>query len=323
MADDTLRVLLVEDDEDDVVLTRALLEEGMGSRVTLDWVSDYDVALERITRQEHDLYLVDYRLGERTGLDLMRAALRRGVRAPFIMQTGVGDHAIDLEAMRAGAADYLVKDELDGPTLERAIRYAVERERSAEALRRAHEELERRVAERTAELTAANERLAEADQRKDEFLATLAHELRNPLSPIRNAVHMLRRWDAADVSLDELTSMVERQVAHLTHLVDDLLDVSRITRGKIDLRKQRVDLAAVAAQTAETVRPLFDERRQRLALDVSPQPVWVDADPTRVEQVVTNLLTNACKYTPPGGNVRMTAGAEGGNAVVRVADDGI
>src|SRR5437764_14810238 len=130
MDDRTIRVLLVEDDEDDVVLTRALLAEGCDGRVELDWVADYDAALETITRNKHDLYLIDYRLGEHNGLDLMRAALRRGVRAPFILQTGVGDHAVDLEAMRAGAADYLVKDELDGPTLERASRYAIEPERA-------------------------------------------------------------------------------------------------------------------------------------------------------------------------------------------------
>src|SRR4051794_22540993 len=113
MDDRPLRILLVEDDEDDVVLTRALLQEGYGDRATLDCVADFDAALDTIGRGEHDLYLVDYRLGGRTGLDLIRTALRGGVRAPFILQTGVGDHAVDLEAMRAGAADYLVKDNLD------------------------------------------------------------------------------------------------------------------------------------------------------------------------------------------------------------------
>jgi signal transduction histidine kinase len=325
-----VRVLLVEDDEDDFVLTRDLLAEGGGGRYALDWVADYDRALQEIAGGAHDLYLIDYRLGRHTGLDLIREAVSRGCRAPFILQTGEGDSAIDLEAMRAGAVDFLVKDELNGPTLERAVRYALERKRAEDALREAREELERRVEERTGELTAANQRLAEAnqrlaeaDRRKDEFLATLAHELRNPLAPVRNALHLLRHRDMGDVPVDDLLAMLDRQVTHLTHLVDDLMDVSRITRGRVELRRQRVDLAALAAGTAAAVRPLLDQRQHRFEVEVPPGPLWVSADPTRVEQILTNLLTNAGKYTPPGGRVCQSVRPEGAEAVVRVSDNGI
>src|SRR5438105_6614148 len=150
-----LRVLMVEDDDDDFVLTRELLAEADGA-YTLERAADPASALAALTGGGYDVALVDYRLGEQSGLDLLREAVRRGVRAPVILLTGVGDHAVDLEAMRAGAADYLVKDGLNAQTLERTLRYAVERRRTADALRSAHEELERRVAERTAELSAAN-----------------------------------------------------------------------------------------------------------------------------------------------------------------------
>jgi signal transduction histidine kinase len=318
-----VRVLLVDDDEDDYLLTRELFAEIPGARYALDWAPTYDAGLAAIGRHAHDVYLLDYRLDGRTGLDLLREAMRRGCRAPIILQTGAGDAEVDLEAMRAGAADYLVKGETDAPTLERSVRYALERKRAEEELRRAREELEDRVRERTAALTEANARLAEDDRRKDEFLATLAHELRNPLAPIRNALGVLRLQRLGDPVVEQLGGMMGRQVALMVRLIDDLLDVSRITRGKIELRKELVDVARVAADAVETARPLIQERRHHLETALPAEPLRLEADPARLAQVIANLLNNAAKYTEPGGRIRLAAERQDGEAVVRVRDTGI
>src|SRR5262249_5007640 len=139
----------------------------------------------------------------------------------------------------------------------------------------------------------AEEALREADRRKDEFLAMLAHELRNPLAPIRNALEIMRRARAAGPPAEPARQMIERQVRQLVRLVDDLLDVSRITRGKIDLRKGPVELAAVVGLALETSRPLLDARRHELTVSLPPEPLCVDADPARLAQVFSNLLSNA------------------------------
>jgi PAS domain S-box-containing protein len=167
------------------------------------------------------------------------------------------------------------------------------------------------------------EALREADRRKDEFLAMLAHELRNPLAPIRNAVQILRLLGSADPNLQRAQDMIDRQVQHLTRLVDDLLDVSRITRGKITLRREPVELAMVVAQAVEASRPLVDARRHTLTVELPRQPLCVAGDATRLAQVLSNLLNNAAKFTPDGGHVGLTIEAGPGEAVVRVRDDGV
>jgi PAS domain S-box-containing protein len=448
-----VRVLLVEDDEDDYVLTRDLLSEIKGDPYHLDWVKDYDAALAAMTANRHDVYLLDYRLGARTGLELLQEVLRRGCKGPVILLTGQGEWEVDVEAMRAGAADYLTKGQIDATILERAVRYAIERRRDREALRLAHEDLERRVCERTAELHAseahfrqladampqivwtarpdgaldyfnrrwfeytgfteeqtfsllestkgrqaggwklilypddvavceqkwawavqtgepyqvefrfkdrrtggyrwhlgravpvlgesghvvrwfgtctdiddqkrAEEALRDADRRKDEFLAMLAHELRNPLAPIRDGLHILSMPQVDAATAGRVRSMMEQQVRNLTRLVDDLLDVSRITRGKIRLRKETTDLATVVGHAVETVRSLIELQKHELSVSLPDEPVHLEADPTRLEQVLTNLLNNAAKYTEPGGHIRLTAGREGAEVVVRVGDNGM
>ncbi|MFO0808523.1 MAG: PAS domain S-box protein, partial [Gemmataceae bacterium] len=169
----------------------------------------------------------------------------------------------------------------------------------------------------------AEEALNEADRRKNEFLATLAHELRNPLAPIRNANQILLVRDPPDPDLKWAQEVIDRQVQHMARLLDDLLDVSRITHNKLELRKDRVQLSAVIQSAIETSRPLLDNRQQELAVTVPPEPVYLDADPVRLAQVFSNLLNNAAKYSEPGGHIQITCERPGSDVVVSVKDDGI
>jgi signal transduction histidine kinase/CheY-like chemotaxis protein len=177
--------------------------------------------------------------------------------------------------------------------------------------------------EMLAEAGRRAEALREADRRKDEFLATLAHELRNPLAPIRNALEILRLAGEDPERARIAREMMERQLAHMVRLVDDLIDVSRITTGKLAVRKTVVDLQDVVRDAIETVRPFIVARQHTLAVAMDDEPLRVDGDRTRLAQVFANLLNNAAKYTHPGGNIDLAVRREGGEAVARVKDNGI
>jgi PAS domain S-box-containing protein len=172
-------------------------------------------------------------------------------------------------------------------------------------------------------LRAQAEALRESDQRKNEFLAMLAHELRNPLAPIQNAVAVLRLLGPADGDTAEARAIVERQIKQLVRLVDDLLDVSRIAQGKVELRRSRFDLAQAVAEAVQTTAALFEAQGHQLELSVPEAPLPLEADEARVVQVLVNLLNNAAKYTDCGGHVRLTVRREGGEAVIAVQDDGV
>ncbi len=197
-------------------------------------------------------------------------------------------------------------------------------EAHAETAIRQRQALEVEVAERRrleAELQHRNEQLAEADRRKDEFLAMLGHELRNPLAPIRNALHVLQ-LGAAEPQRQKAHALIERQVEALARLVDDLLEVSRITRGKIHLRPEPVELATVLSRAVESMRPMIDTHRHTLAVELLPEPTRIVGDPTRLEQVFANLLHNAAKYTERGGQIHVSEEHHGDTVIVRVRDTG-
>jgi PAS domain S-box-containing protein len=163
----------------------------------------------------------------------------------------------------------------------------------------------------------------EADRQKNDFLAMLGHELRNPLAPLRNGVYLLQDESLRHASTArQVVAMMERQVQHLVRMVDDLLDVSRISRGTIDLRREPQDLAGVIAQAVETCRPFLEARGHQLTVSLPPEPLLLEADPTRLVQVFANLLNNSAKYTPQGGHIAIAAANEGKEVVVRVRDDG-
>jgi PAS domain S-box-containing protein len=169
----------------------------------------------------------------------------------------------------------------------------------------------------------AEEELADANRRKDEFLAMLGHELRNPLAPVLTGLHIIEREAQDNPTIQQTLGMMHRQLRRIVRLVDDLLDVSRITTGKIQLRRKREQLAAMVAHALETVRPLIDSRRHELSVTLPTEAIWLDADPVRIEQVLANLLGNAAKYTEPGGRICLTVEQEGDRAVIHVKDTGV
>ena len=169
----------------------------------------------------------------------------------------------------------------------------------------------------------AERQLLEADRAKDEFLAILSHELRNPLAPIRNALEVLRRSGHDRLVADRAYAVMERQVYQLVRLTDDLLDVSRITRDQIDLRRERIDLRVALQSAVETTQPLIDVAGHLLSIELPRDPIWVDADSARMTQAFANLLSNAVKYTDRGGRITVRASVESAQAIITVTDTGI
>jgi signal transduction histidine kinase len=336
MADGPTRVLLVEDDEDDYMLTKELFRE-LRDAYHLDRVADYESAVRALSECSHDLYLVDYRLGRRTGLELITEARAQGCAAPMIMLTGQQEREIDVQAMRAGAVDYLVKDRLDASILERSMRYAMQQKRHDELIRRVNLELEQRVRLRTAELDSLNRTLQsevlerqraeaavrEASQRKDEFLATLAHELRNPLAAVNSALQLLQPLPPDPAQVSELHQIMRRQVEQLVRLIDDLMDMSRISRGKLTLRRERVAIQDVIHAALDVSRSFVSAGNHELTIEMPREPVYVDADRVRIAQIVSNLLVNSAKYTPQGGKIVLRVVVEGRRVVIHVVDNGI
>jgi DNA-binding response OmpR family regulator len=187
MQDDQIRILLIEDDEDDYLFVKSLLSNSYSRKFALDWVADYDAGLESILKCRHDVYLLDFRLGERTGLDLLRQLRRQGNEAPVILFTGQGGYEVDVEAMQSGAADYLIKGQITADILERSIRYTIERKNAKDELRRHRDHLEEMVRERTAQLEQANETLrVEIAERRQ-----LIFQLREALARVKTLSGLL------------------------------------------------------------------------------------------------------------------------------------
>lgn len=199
----------------------------------------------------------------------------------------------------------------------------IERQRANDELQRVNEELAYRVESRTAELLHANKTLHENDRRKDHFLAMLAHELRNPLAPIMNAIQILQQSRDSTPDARLAREMIERQVRHMARLVDDLLDVARIGRGKIQVNRRRTNLVQIMREVAEDHRPVLEQRQLTFLVDIPEAPLWINGDDTRLAQMVGNLLHNANKFTEAGGVVVLRLACEGRTAVIRVSDTGI
>lgn len=322
----TVHFLLVDDLEENLLALEALLRrEGL----ILLKARSGPQALELLLKYEVALALVDVQMPIMDGFEL--AELMRGMertrRVPIIFLTaGNSDWQRRFRGYEAGAVDFLHKPlEPDILRSKADVFFELFRQRQEVALQR--DELKVATEENARLLKESRQyahALQEADQRKDDFLAMLAHELRNPLAPVRNAVEILRLTDSTDVVIQQAREIISRQIAHMARLVDDLLDVARIARGKIELRTEDCDLGAVVRQTAEDYKRTLSESGVSLQVRIPDQPIFVKGDPTRLAQVVGNLLHNAGKFTPPGGVVEVEASSDTENhaAIVAIRDTG-
>jgi signal transduction histidine kinase len=426
------RVLLIDDDEDEFVITKDLFDELEGGLYELEWAPSYDEGVERVKRAEHAAYLVDYDLGARTGIELLREARGVGCGAAIVILTGAGDRSIDLQAMQAGADDYLDKRQLTATALERSLRYAIERRRAAEKLAHTDAELRRldtlfanapaminilvgpqhvyelvhprlrailgrdvtglpvrqavpeaeeqgfvelldRVyyggevvtrkempwrtrtpdgvpremffdltfqpwrephgqiagvmafAVEVTEQVQARQRVEDAVRVRDDFLSIASHELKTPLTPLTLQIdelcRVLQKRSSVDPSLLPLLDSAKRQTRRLAALVEDLLDVTRISSQRLVLRLEDVDLCALVRDTMDRFRPQAEAAHCPLHVEACAVVVgqW---DKLRIERVISNLLSNAIKY---GGGKPIVARVDqvGETARLTIRDEGI
>ena len=318
----TVRVLLVEDNAADVDLIQEALEDAALEQVDispvlrLEQVDRLAQALDRLQQDDVDVVLLDLSLPDSHGFDTFVRLVHAAPRTPIVVLSGLDDEAMAIRAVREGAQDYLVKGQVEGKTLSRAIRYAVERK---------HAEDERaRLASASAE--------AEASLRvRDETLAAISHDLRTPLTSIRALAQLLQRriTRGQEIAPDELADRlgrIEEQTVLMSRMIDDLLDVARLEAGRpLELRREPCDLVALARRTVADVQRTTDRHHLRVQAD-TPEIVG-NLDAARLERVLLNLLTNAVKYSPDGGEVAVTvrpAGeAAGEMAILQVQDNGI
>jgi signal transduction histidine kinase len=302
--------LLVDDLEENLLSLEALLRrEGV---VMLKARSGIE-ALELLLRYDVALALLDVQMPGMDGFELaeLMRDTERTRRVPIIFLTaGSADWQRRFRGYEAGAVDFLHKPiESDILRSKAEVFFELYRQRQQIACQRD-------------ELRRYTEALQENDRRKDEFLATLAHELRNPLAPIRNGLQLLRMAPDGEHS-EQVRGMMERQLTHMVRLIDDLLDISRISQGKIDLRTEEVTLQSIISNAVEASRPLIEASNHTLIFDVPDAPLWLDADMTRLSQVVSNLLNNAAKYTPEGGEIRLSVRVSGLEATIAIHDNGL
>lgn len=302
--------LLVDDLEENLLSLEGLLRRD---GLVLLKARSGTAALELLLQHDVALAILDVQMPEVDGYEL--AELMRGTertrRVPIIFVTaGAADRQRRFRGYETGAVDFLTKPiEPDILRSKASVFFELYRQRH-------------QIAAQRDELKAYAEALTQADRRKDEFLATLAHELRNPLSPIRNGLDILRASPTAPNS-GEIHDMMDRQLSHLVRLVDDLLDVSRVTQGKVELRKKQIALSEILKTAVEASNPLISAGRHELIVDLPDTEVWLDADLTRLSQVVSNLLNNAAKYTPEGGRIVLSARRDREEALIDVSDNGI
>lgn len=303
-SDEDIRVLLVDDDEDDVILFKNVLKKIPNNNFLIEWVNEYDQAHDRISKDEHDVYIIDYRLGARSGAELLREFEVAHRRQPFIMLTGAADDDLEKTAMQLGAADYLVKGSFDEQLLSRVIYYSIQR-KAMEMHRIEH--------------------LLEINRSKDEFIAVASHELRTPATAVKQYVGMVLEGFAGDISESQVNFLKraydsnERQL----QIIDDILRVARLDLDKLSLHVVELDVVKIVAAVVKDATPIVTKRQQTFMFERPESPIMVRADDLYLRMAISNIIDNASKYTEEGKEIQVAITADKGRVSIKVRDQGV
>ncbi|MBC3541147.1 ATP-binding protein [Rufibacter sediminis] len=342
---DQIRILLVDDDEDDFVITRDIIQDIPGRHYHLDWTASFPEALALIREKKHDVYLVDFFLGAHDGLELITKAVEEGTTAPFILLTGQTDRETDEKAMRAGAQDYLVKGTFNPYDLERSIRYSIEHAKSLTQIQTLNAQLEQRVEERTQELAEAIQKLEntnrilyeaqldiekalqkekELNELKSRFVTTASHEFRTPLSTVLSSASIIARYKTTEEDDKRLKHVdrIKSAVQNLTVILNDFLSISRIEEGKVYNIPSTFNLVAFVKESVEEMQALVKEGQKILYQHQGEQEL-VELDKQLLKNILINLLSNASKYSAEGKNVHLATSITPQKVTITVQDEGI
>ncbi len=298
-----LSILLIEDDEDDYLIIKKLFSRIRDLHCNVNWVSSYSKALQCIDDSDQDVYLIDYRLGDGSGLDLLRKVRETGCDKPIIILTGQGDRDVDVDAMEAGASDYLVKDELNAQILERSIRYAINISQTINRLRNARDELSLEVEERKKaelELIKAKKAAENASRIKTEFLSNISHEIRTPMCTI---IGMSELLSESELSKKQETYVKTTMQAgnDLLHLIDEIINISKIESAQVVLDEVPFEFDDLPLKLASIFEKMAQEKGLKFTCHVaSDVPKRLVGDPATLEQILTHILSNAIKFTEHG-----------------------
>jgi len=319
--------LLVVDDEESLRITTAAIFENEG--YVVDTASSGDEAIDLMSKEDYDLVLTDLHMEGGDGLSVLNQIRRNAPLTISVVLTGFASVESAIAALQEGAYDYLVKP-CDIESMKHTIRRGVEHRRLMLAEQKARADLqqlnldlEQRIEERTAELKQLNVELADANRAKDVFLATLSHELRTPLTPVVGWIKLLRSGTLDEKSVAQALDAIERNAWLQSRLIDDLLDTSRIATGKLHFEPKPTDLNTAVRAAVDTVRASAGARNIELSMALWPSSLTVMGEPVRLQQIAWNLVSNAIKFTDPGGKVNITTQRDGSHALLTVVDTGV
>jgi len=344
MSENKTRVLLIDDDEDDFIITRDTIDEIPGRNFVLDWTASFSEAVELIKQEKHDVYLVDFRLGAHDGLELIEQAVASGSMAPFILLTGQSDRETDEKAMRVGASDYLVKGTFDPFSLERSIRYSIEHAKSLAEIQKLNTELEERVEARTRELGEAVRKLEDTNRSlyeaqveirkalqkekelhelKSRFVTIASHEFRTPLSTVLSSASLIGKYKTTedDEKRQKHVERIKSAVSNLTTILNDFLSISRIEEGKIYNVPTTFNLKEFTAEIVDEMQGLVKIGQKINYSHTGGKTVTLDKQ--LLKNIMFNLLSNASKYSAEGKPISITTSIKDGTVQLTVKDQGI